>query len=262
MKINIHAGHNPAGKIACGAVGILDESRENRKVVKRLIKLLRKEGHTVYNCTVNNGTSQSDVLKKIIKKSNAHSVTIDISVHFNSGANDKKGNGKTTGTEVIVYSLQSEPAPYAKRIADSIASLGFTNRGVKVSMDLAVLWNKPEKALLVECCFVDDADDAKLYNADKMAKAIAEGILGYTIYKKPLLRVNQKSKKNDIFWLQQHLDRAVKDKGGRIAVTGKWNEETTKALLLFWKQIGWNKKGTKKGKAAGLRTLSKLSAYS
>lgn len=30
MKVNIHAGHNPDGKIACGACGILKESTENR----------------------------------------------------------------------------------------------------------------------------------------------------------------------------------------------------------------------------------------
>ena len=33
-------------------------------------------------------------------------------------------------------------------------------------------------AMLIECCFVDDKDDAKLYSAEKMAKAIAEGIIG------------------------------------------------------------------------------------
>ena len=26
MKINVHAGHNPDGKIACGAVGLIKES--------------------------------------------------------------------------------------------------------------------------------------------------------------------------------------------------------------------------------------------
>ena len=34
---NVHAGHNPAGKIACGASGLLDESRENRLVKGELI---------------------------------------------------------------------------------------------------------------------------------------------------------------------------------------------------------------------------------
>ena len=31
--------------------------------------------------------------------------------------------------------------------------------------------------MLVECCFVDDKDDAALYDADKMARAIAGGII-------------------------------------------------------------------------------------
>lgn len=32
MVINVHAGHNPHGKVACGAVGLISESLENRRV--------------------------------------------------------------------------------------------------------------------------------------------------------------------------------------------------------------------------------------
>ena len=45
MKINVHAGHNPTNKVACGAVGLLDESTENRNVVKELKYYLEKEDH-------------------------------------------------------------------------------------------------------------------------------------------------------------------------------------------------------------------------
>ena len=72
MKINIHAGHNPDGKIACGAVGLIKESTEARVVKDNVIQYLKKAGHTVYDCTCNNGTSQNDVLKKIVAKCNAH----------------------------------------------------------------------------------------------------------------------------------------------------------------------------------------------
>ena len=51
---NIHGGHNPAGKIACGASDLLDESREDRKICKEVVKLLKKKGHKAYNCTVSN----------------------------------------------------------------------------------------------------------------------------------------------------------------------------------------------------------------
>ena len=66
MRINVHAGHNPAGKVACGAVGLINESTEARRVKDEVISKLRQLGHTVYDCTIDNGTGQADVLKKII----------------------------------------------------------------------------------------------------------------------------------------------------------------------------------------------------
>ena len=38
MKINIHAGHNPDGKIACGAVELIKESTEERTVKDKVKK--------------------------------------------------------------------------------------------------------------------------------------------------------------------------------------------------------------------------------
>ena len=178
LKINIHAGHNPDGKIACGAVGFIKESTEARNVKNKVISMLTAHGHIVYDCTVDNGISQNDVLKKIISKCNSHSVDLDISIHFNSGVNDKTGNRTTTGTEAYVYSSASKAKVYAQNISNHIASLGFKNRGVKTSSSLYFLKNTKSPALLVECCFVDDKDDADLYNADKMAQAIVKGITG------------------------------------------------------------------------------------
>ena len=177
MKFNVHAGHNPDGKIACGAVGLIKESTEARKVKKEVIRLLREKGHTVYDCTCQNGTSQTDVLRRIVTKCNKHKVDLDISIHFNSGANDKKGDGKTTGTEVWVYSPTSAAKTPAERVVKSIAALGFRNRGVKTRKDLYVLRRTNFPAMLIECCFVDDKDDVKLYDYKKMAAAIVDGIL-------------------------------------------------------------------------------------
>lgn len=178
MKINVHAGHNPDGKVACGAVGILKESAETRRVKNQVIKLLREKGHTVYDCTCNNGTSQANVLTRIVRMCNSHKVDLDVSIHFNAGASDKKGNGKTTGTEVLVYSDESKSMPYAQRVVKQIAALGFRNRGIKIRDNLYYLRKTNAPAMLIECCFVDDADDAKLYNYKKMAAAIVKGICG------------------------------------------------------------------------------------
>lgn len=53
MKINIHAGHNPDGMVACGAVGMVSESTEARKIKDGVVSRLRGMGHTVYDCTCN-----------------------------------------------------------------------------------------------------------------------------------------------------------------------------------------------------------------
>lgn len=177
MKINVHAGHNPDGKVACGAVGLIKESTEARKVKNELKKILKARGHKVYDCTVNNGKDQRDVLYKIVNKCNKHLVDVDISIHFNSGACDKTGNGRTTGCETYVYSnLNCKNGSRAKSICENIAKLGYKNRGAKIRSDLYVLHHTASPAILVECCFVDDKDDVKIYNAKAMAQAIADGI--------------------------------------------------------------------------------------
>lgn len=178
MRINVHAGHNPDGKVGCGAIGILRESTENRRVKDEVIRLLRALGHTAYDCTVDNGTSANNVLTNIIKKCNANEVDLDVSIHFNSNAKDPNGNGKTTGVEVLVYSETSKAVPYAQSVAQAISALGFRNRGVDVNSSLYVLRNTYAPAMIVECCFVDDKDDVALYDYQEMAEAIVYGITG------------------------------------------------------------------------------------
>lgn len=176
MKLTVHAGHNPDGKVACGACGLIKESTEARNVTVQLMKLLKNAGHTVYNCTVNNGKSQNDVLKRIVDKCNAKVRDYDISIHFNSGADDEKGNGRTTGVEVFVYSETSKCKQMAEDVCKEVAKLGFKNRGVKVNKNLYVLHRTTKPAMLIECCFVDDKDDVALYNHKQMARAIYNGI--------------------------------------------------------------------------------------
>ncbi len=185
MIINVHAGHNPAGKVACGAVGLINESTENRRVKDEVISQLRELGHTVYDCTVDNGTGQSDILKKIVAKCNSHTADLDVSIHFNSGAADQKGNGKTTGVETFMYSVSSKSKTYADTVCQEIAALGFTNRGVKCSTSLYFLKNTKAPAMLIECCFVDDKDDVEKYDYFSMASAIVKGITGQSVQHVP-----------------------------------------------------------------------------
>lgn len=181
-KVTVHAGHNPSGKIACGASDLLDESTEARWITRKVIKLLKKNGVKAVNCTVNDGTSQGDVLRKICAKCNAVAdADLHISIHFNSGRNDKKGDGRTGGTEVLLTRDVDDKGDIAKRVCNQMAKLGFTNRGVKTRTDLYFLNHTKAPALLVEVCFVDDKDDYMLYKADRMdvARAVAQAVINH-----------------------------------------------------------------------------------
>ncbi len=171
MNFNIHGGHS----LKCrGASGLLDEVNEDRAVKNKVIALLRNEGHTVYDCTDDNGKDQNSNLKAIVSKCNDNKVDLDVSIHLNAGGG--------TGTEVYIYSNNSKSKDEAERIAKNISNtLGIRNRGVKVSKNLYVLRKTNSPALLIECCFVDNATDKAHWNADKCAKAIVEGILNKSV---------------------------------------------------------------------------------
>lgn len=178
MVINVHAGHNPDGKKACGATGFIRESTEARMVKNEVINQLRQLRNVVYDCTCENGISQADVLTKIVTACNSHDVDLDISIHFNAGAKDSSGDGKTTGVETYVYNITGKAKPYAENICEAISDLGYKNRGVKTNSSLYFLRKTKAPAILIECCFVDDKDDVEIYDYLKMATAIVYGITG------------------------------------------------------------------------------------
>lgn len=173
---NIHAGHCPYPNGAYGAVGIINESIEDRIVKDEVIRLLRCEGHTVHDCTVDYATTKSGCLSGIVKKCNEHKVDLDVSIHLNSGRNDYNGDNSTGGVEVINYDYRTKEI--SDRICNNISGdLEIRNRGTKYDKSLYVLSNTNSLSLLIECCFVDDADDVNKWNPYKCAEAIVKGIL-------------------------------------------------------------------------------------
>ena len=177
--ICVSAGHNPKGKIACGASDYLDESTEARWVTKEVIRLLKKAKIKTKNCTVNNGTNQRDVLSKICSKSNSAPADLTVSIHFNSSTHESKSNNKTMGVECLVLSDEGIKHKVSSAVCSRISKLGFANRGIKVRDDLYFLRHTSAPAILIEVCFVSDKDDAVLYKKKKkeVAKAIADSII-------------------------------------------------------------------------------------
>ena len=185
----VHGGHAKQGNKYCGAVGFCAESVVDRAVCASVIKWLKYEGHEVYDCTVDSGISQGNIISKIKKKINSYkNVTCNVSIHLN--ANEKsKADGKLKGSEVLVYSTSSEDALIANRVCLQLKALGFTNRGVKKRTNLGILKGIKNggKNILVECFFCDDEDDYRLFNkvgVDAIGKAIARGLLEKDIPKK------------------------------------------------------------------------------
>lgn len=153
MKIGLRAGHSDN---CTGAVGIVNEHEQMKLYYKAVKEVLEKYGHTVIDCNSNSAT-QGGELSEGANKANAANVDLFASLHMN--ASDGQGHG----TEVLVSSAASKAYPYAQRLANNFAELGFINRGVKFGsfyeMNHIAAGN-----LISEICFCDSETDIAIYN--------------------------------------------------------------------------------------------------
>ena len=187
MKILLIAGHGgspyDSGAVGCGYT----EAVETRRMATAVAPLLRNYGFEVIMY------DQKNDAYKVLKNGGSlplSGVGYVIELHLNAAANDPKGNGKTTGVEVLVHTGETG-ITVEQAICRRIAALGFTSRGVKRRGDLLVMNTVHRKGIshaLIETCFVDDADDMKLYKAKfyDIAHAIADGVaegFGKTVQK-------------------------------------------------------------------------------
>lgn len=187
MKILLIAGHGgspyDSGAVGCGYT----EAVETRRMATAIAPLLRNYGFEVVMY------DQKNDAYKVLKNGGSlplSGVGYVIELHLNAAANDPKGNGKTTGVEVLVHTGETG-ITVEQAICRRIAALGFTSRGVKRRSDLLVMNTVHRKGIshaLIETCFVDDADDMKLYKAKfyAIAHAIADGVaegFGKTVQK-------------------------------------------------------------------------------
>lgn len=172
MIIGIDKGHSTWDKSPCGAVGLLNESKENRPVGDKVIQKLRALGHTVIDCSCNSASNVDEQLVAIVKKANAQKLDIFLSLHLNAGG----------GTGAEIYTTNTSGAKEeAKRLIEIYCKrTGFRNRGHKFS-ELYVLRHTNAPAMLLEMCFVDTESDFKRWNnlgVETIANVIVEGITG------------------------------------------------------------------------------------
>lgn len=169
MRIILNAGHTRSGA-GTGAVGLLIESEESRKIVTLVKHYLRGKGHEVIIDNVDQAKSQGDYLEKVTEYANKFDADMFVSVHFNAGG----GHGSEC------YTWKGRKIDQAVGVCDELNKLGFRNRGVKDGSRLYVIRRTKATALLIEVCFVDSKEDYKLYQKhgiNKIAQAITRGIL-------------------------------------------------------------------------------------
>lgn len=167
LLISGHGGTDP-GAVAFG--------KREADLTRELVTLLQKE-ILKYSCKCDVYDMSRSMYKDII--TNGYSYDFSkydyvLEVHFNAFKLDN-GDGKNKGTEIYVTTSE-KGITVEEKILKAMVSLGFTNREVK-RKNWAVISRAKKQGVssaLFETCFMDDADDMKIYNANK--KAIANGV--------------------------------------------------------------------------------------
>lgn len=182
LRVLICAGHTLKGK-GTGASGYINEGKENRILSKKVVEWL-KIANTMSGMEIEVDyyeINESDsYLQKQVAVANKKDYDIVVQIHFNA----YKTVATAMGTETLYDKGSVKGKVYAERVNDKLNDL-FKNRGVKERNDLYWLNNTKAPAILIETCFVDSKADTDVYNKDKdkVAKAIAEGIIGKSITK-------------------------------------------------------------------------------
>lgn len=172
MKLTIHAGHNPDGKVACGAVGFLKESTCAREIVNHLLAVFSESTNRITNVTIDNGVSATDVLQKLVYLMNSEKRDMNISIHLNAAS-----DASAQGVECYYYEGNGTTRKAAEEICKSLAErMGYKNRGAKPNKTLYVIRKTTDPTILIECGFVTNREDCERYDAKKIAESIYDGL--------------------------------------------------------------------------------------
>ena len=103
-----------------------------------------------------------------------------LEIHFNACVGDYIGNGQTTGAEIF-YPSRGRSSGAEDAIMRGLAALGLKNRGEQAGTFAVIntAHNMGCKANLLEVCFLDDADDMRIYTKSRqaVAQAIVSGVV-------------------------------------------------------------------------------------
>ena len=169
-KIYVSAGHGgkDPGAVAKGR----QEKAFNLPLASAVSDLLRAAGHQI---VTDRATDRDSKLADKIKQANNNKVDAVVEIHLNAGGG--------TGCEAYHSKNGGQGQKLATNICAEIARLGYRNRGPKIKKNLAgqdyfgIIRQTKAPAVLVECCFLDSDADMAAFNVQRVAGAIAAGIL-------------------------------------------------------------------------------------
>jgi N-acetylmuramoyl-L-alanine amidase len=252
-KIYVSAGHG--GSDPGAASGKRLEKTYNLEIALEVAELLRAAGHTVI---MNRTDDRDSLINDKCKAANAAKVDLFAEIHLNAGGG--------TGCEVYHSKVGGTGKRVAEEICRCIALLDYRNRGPKTRLNdrgedyFGIIRQTTMPAVLVECCFLDNGDDmARLerYGVDKMAAAVAAGILTVfpavtkpapapakpkNPYAEPAATQKKGSKGTGVKWAQWELKQAGYNIGttgtGKDGIDGDFGSKTDAAVRAFQKKYG------------------------
>jgi len=179
-KIVISSGH---GSRIAGAVGILNEVDEARRVVNRVAELLRERGHEALIFHDDVSTTEAQNIATITAFHRDAQRDRDVSIHFNSF-----GDPQANGVETLYRQPSDEQ--WASSVSVAIAKAGgmtvrwpqggATMRGAWRRDNLGFLNNLTAlPTILVEVCFVSSQRDVDSYRAnfERICSELADALV-------------------------------------------------------------------------------------
>lgn len=168
-----HGGHDP------GTIGVNGnyEKDINLDISKKLYKKLRKMG---YKVVLTRKTDESVDNLERAKLANKKRARVFVSIHCNS----VEKNNATNGIQVLYYPNRKSNTndPNNEVLANlvleqALIRTGAENKGIVERKDLIVLNQTKMPAIIVECGFLSNGNEANLLTDDEYQNKIVDGIV-------------------------------------------------------------------------------------
>ena len=164
---SLSRGGNDPGAVANNT----KEKDLNLSIALACRDMLQKHGVSV---KMSRTKDENDTISEEIKECNAFSPDLAVDIHNNAGGGD--------GAEVFYHYGGGKGKTLAENILSEVVKLGQNSRGAKIRKNsngkdyYGFIREVSAPAVIVECAFVDNAQDLKILASESQRKAMGEAI--------------------------------------------------------------------------------------